>query len=263
MPTAPLDNLELAVNTARTRLNDAIASIGGDVLTDTATFTITVINAGWRRFQEALVSLGVSWNKSEAILASVGTANADPGAQAYINWDNYFNGTTLLFSPVLPQDLITPLVLWERPFGGGQFFQMDRLDNGLPGVPKGPRNNSWEWRAGAIYISGATQITDIRLRYAAYFADFVAASTTPFASQPIPILKALNPLAWFIASEMAGPRGDLDVEYFDKQAMASTQFFFGLDSNQAKSIDTEAQYGPMTTPSVRQNGPAGPMVGNA
>ncbi len=263
MATAPLDTLELAVNLARTRLNDAIASIGGDVLTDTAAFTLTAINGGWRRLQEAGVSFGITWLKNEAVFTLVSpTGSTDPATQSYINWANYYNGSALLSSPILPQDLISPLVLWERVSSlQGQFFSMDKLDNGLPAIPKAARNQSWEWRQGAIYFPGSVNFTDIRLRYAAYYPDFVAAGTTPFTGQLIPILRALNPLAWFIASEVAAPRGDLDVEYFDKNALLSTKFFFDVESLEGKSITTEAQYGQMATPNTRENGSVNPRMG--
>lgn len=258
---APLDNLEAAISMARVRLLDAIASIGGDVLTDDQPFTIFNINGGWRRLQEVLVSYGVTWNKAETILTPIpATANTDPAVQVYINWDGYFDGNTLNGTPVLPQNFITPLVLWERTNGSGsQFFQMDKLDNGLPAVPKGTRSNSWEWRNGALYLIGSTVATDLRIRFASYFADFTDNATTAFSSQNIPILRALNPLAWYIASEVAASRGDLDVEYFDKQALASTKFFFDLDANDGKSIGKESEYGSMQTPTTHLNGPSQPQ----
>lgn len=259
MPVAPLDSLELAVNTARVRVNDALANIGGDILTDSAVFTLTYINAAWRRFQEMLVNYGQSWFKPEVILAAVAAVGTlDPGSQAYINWSNYFNGLTLLAAPVLPQNFIAPLIVWERPAGNGSFYPMDRLDNGLPGIPKTAFNRSWEWRNGAIYLPGATQALDLRIRYAGFFADFVAANTTPFANQPIPILRAMNPLAWFIASEFSKARGDMDVQYFDQQAQISTKFFFDLDPLQARSVGNEAEYQKMTDQYSATQGPDGP-----
>ena len=58
MPTAPYDMLSAVVNTARVRLNDAIASISGDILTDNAAFTGAAINAAWRRLQELWPTTG-------------------------------------------------------------------------------------------------------------------------------------------------------------------------------------------------------------
>lgn len=260
MPTAPLDSLEACVNTARVRLNDAIQSLSGDILTDTAVFTITSINGAWRRLQELLVNFGVAWLKQDIVLSGVpATTNTDAGSQVYFNWANYFDGTGLQAAPILPQDLIAPLLLQERAHGGtGMFFPMDRLDNGLPAIPKGAFNKSWEWRQGAIYMPGATQITDVRLRYAAFFADFVAAATTAFSAQPIPIVRALNSLAWFICSEVAKARGDMDAGPFDEQAQLTAQYIFNLEPMQARSIGNEAEYGKMPDKFTPPAGPAGP-----
>lgn len=259
MPTAPLDSLELAMQTARVRVNDAIASINGDILQDIQPFTLTFINAAWRRFQELLVNYGVTWFKPEQIFSAVAAVtNADPASQQWISWTNFFDGTTLQPAPVLPQNFISPLILWERATGPNNFLPMDKIDNGLPAVPKLFRNYSWEWRNGAIYIPGATAILDLRMRYAASYPDFVASTNTPFASQPIPIVRAQNPLAWFIAAEFARSRGDLDAGYFDQQAQMSTKQVYDLDPMQAKSIANEAQYGAMTDRYTPTEGPAGP-----
>ena len=138
MPVAPLDSLELALNTARVRLLDAIEGLSGDILTDGAPFTLTYVNAAWRRFQESLVNYGVTWFKPETILPNLPlVANGDPGSQVRLDWTGYFDGAAVQGNPFLPQDFITPLILWERASGSnGSFFPMDRLDNGIPAVPK-------------------------------------------------------------------------------------------------------------------------------
>lgn len=260
MPSAPLDNLEMVANAARVRLNDAIANIGGDILTDIQPFTLQYINNAWRRFQELMVSLGVTWFKVEQIFDGVAAnTNADPSSQQYINWANFFNGSGLLTAPVLPQNFIAPLVLWERATGPNSFFPMDRLDNGLPAVPKSTYNKSWEWRNGAIYIPGAMQIVDLRIRYAAFLPDFVASTVEPFASQPVPIMRALNPFAWFLASEVAKARGDLDSGYFDQQAQSATAMVFQLDPMQARSVLKESEYSKMTDANSRIQAPSGPQ----
>jgi len=178
MPTTPpLDNLETAVNVARVRLLDAIQALAGDVVLDTGAFTLTAINAAWRRLQELLVNFGCPWLTIEATLASVPlVTSADAGVFVCMNWASFFDGTTPLSAPVLPQDLIAPVRLWERAHGTGAFFPMDKLTGGLPAVPKLAYNKSWEWRNGAIYMPGSTAVMDLRLRYAAFFADFVASA---------------------------------------------------------------------------------------
>ena len=52
--TAPYDTIESVLNLARVRINDAIASIQGDILKDNQPFTLEMANAGWRTLQEFL-----------------------------------------------------------------------------------------------------------------------------------------------------------------------------------------------------------------
>ena len=264
MPVAPTDSVETALNMARVRLNDAIQSLAGDILTDTAPFTLVAVNNAWRRLQELLVNFGFAWLKPETILTSVpAVTNSDPGSQMYISWSVCFDGTTAQVGPLLPQDMIAPLVLWERVNGtAGSFYPMDRLDNGLPAVPKTMLNKSWEWRNGSIFVPGATSITDIRIRYAGFESDFVAPSgvvgAIPFANQPIPIVRAANALAWFICSEVAKARGDVDGGDFDTKAVTTAQMIFNLDPMQARSIEKESGYNRMTDQYTPTEGPAGP-----
>ncbi len=246
-PTAPLDNLETAVNVARVRLLDAIQSIAGDVLTDSAAFALPTINAAWRRLQEILVNFGCPWLTIEKILAAVpAITNPDPGVQVYVNWSGYFDGTGTQAAPVLPQDLIAPVRLWERSqAAGGSYYQMDKLTDGLPAVPKLFFNKSWEWLNGAIVMPGASQVTDIRLRYAAFYPDFVTPAVTPFSLQPIPIVRSLNAFAWFICAEVAKPRGDLDAGDFEAKGQLAARYIIELDPTQDR-VNTEMQ----STPAV-------------
>ena len=259
MPSAPLDNLETVVNIARVRLLDAIPSIAGNVLLDTDAATLVAINAAWRSFQELLVNFGCTWLKLEKILSSVSAVgSADTGSQPYINWANYFDGSVPQSGPVLPQDLIAPLELWERVSGAANsFMPMDRMDNGLPAVPKAARNKCWEWRNGAIYIPGSTAVMDLRVRYAGCFADFLSAATSPFSGQLVPIVRSVNPFAWFICVEAAKARGDMDAGDFEQKAQLSTKFIVDLDTTQGKSVLKESEYAKMADRYTPANGPQG------
>ena len=202
MPTTPpLDNLELAVNLARVRLLDAIQALAGDIVVDVGPFTITAINAAWRRLQELLVNFGCPWLTIEAILASVPlVTSADAGIFVWFNWANYWDGTGLQVAPVLPQDLIAPVRLWERAHGATSFFPMDKIDGGLPAVPKLTYNKSWEWRNGSIWMPGSTQVMDLRLRYAAFYADFIAST-----NQGVVNTTAVgNAVAWVSGTNFTG-----------------------------------------------------------
>ncbi len=260
MPVAPYDLVQDVLNTARVRLNDAIQSIGGDILTDLAPFTQTAVNAAWRRLQELLVNLGFARLKVETIFTLVSAVgSADVGSQVWIGWTGYFNGLALSGTPALPQDLIAPLDLWERQSGSGaSYAPMDQLLNGLPTVPKQSLNRIWEWRQEAIYMPGALSPTDIRLRYAAFLPDFVDVGLVFWYQQPVPIMRSLNSLAWFICSEIAKARGDLDAGGFDQQAVAAAQLIWNRDPMQGKSITKRSEYGKMPDRYTPAMGPAGP-----
>jgi hypothetical protein len=242
MPAAPLDTLESALNTARVRLLDAMTGLAGDILVDSNPATLVAVNAAWRRLQELLVNFGFSWLEPERIIVVPACSSVDPGVQVSIGWTGYSNGVPLAPpapAPALPQDLIAPISLWERAMGNGSFYPMDKLDNGLPAVPKRPFNGSWEWRNGAIYLPGATQATDVRIRYSACSPDFVAPGTLAFSLQTIPIVRAMNALAWFICAEFAKPRGDMDAGDFEVKGQLAAQFIFNLDPTKTRPAENE------------------------
>lgn len=251
--------LEAVANTARLRLNDAIVTIGGEIFTDTAGFSITAVNAAWRRLQESLVDYGVEALNREALYLNVVPITfTDQGIFAFINWSIYYNGFGQA-APLLPQDLIAPLSIWERPNGTiGNFTAMDRVYNGLPTVPKQALNKLWEWRQETIYFPGALSATDIRFRYAGFLADFLPSGTQSWSAQPVPINRTLNPFAWFICSEIAKARGDLDAGSFDQLAFASVDQIFNREVRQPKSVYKGAEYGKMPDQYTPTRGPAGP-----
>lgn len=248
------------MNASRTRLNDALQSIGGEVLTDNAVFSQTIVNSAYRRLQDALADYGFSRLKQEAFFPNVAaTLNLDPGSQVAFNWISYFNGAVQT-SPVLPQDMASPLKLWERrTSSGGIYYPMDQVLNGMPSAPKQNLNRVWEWREEVIFLPGATVATDIRMRYEAYLTDFMdnaPLAATPWYNQKVPIMRALNPLSWLICSETAKARGDLDGNYFDSMATMSIRQVWDRDPAQARSIDKPSEYGKMQVPSTPPDGPA-------
>lgn len=179
MPTAPYDQLETVANMARVRVNDAIQSNGegaivGDVATDIAVFTGQTVNNAWRRLQEYLSDKGVAALDREVTFPAVPACTAaDQGTRVWFNFVEYFDGTNPQSAPVFPDDLITPLELFERVNGvTTSFVGMDREYNTLPTAPRQPLNRIFQWRQETIYMPGATGLTDIMMRYAGFLADF-------------------------------------------------------------------------------------------
>lgn len=268
MPTAPYDSVENVLEAARVRLNDAIQSIGGEVLTDSAPFTQQIVNNAWRRLQELLSNFGLSvLNRDVIFLAVAATEETDQGLFVYFNFAEYYNGSSQT-APVFPQDMIAPLALEERVNGStANFWPMDQVFNGLPTAPKGPLNLLWEWRDEQIYMPGATGATDIRLRYQRYLADFennTPIADTPWYGQDVPMMRVLNPFAWYVCSETAKARGDLDAAEFDKQAEVAANLIFNRDWRQDKSLFKGSEVGKMTdafTPTLGPEGPRGMQKG--
>lgn len=219
--TAPYDFLESVLNVARTRLNDAIQSLGGDILTDTQPFTATMVNSAWRKLQYFLANLGHSRLKQTFIAYALPVvASTDPASQTLWSWTQFFDGVGYFAPPVvtvLPQDFILPLRLWERQTGSNQIFvPMQMAPDGLPQGYKIPFNRWFEWREDAIYMPGSTVSMDLRVEYAAYLPDFITTNNvlgdpnqqlTP-ANMPVPIMRCQSALANYIAAEAGKARLD-------------------------------------------------------
>lgn len=228
-PTAPYDNLESVLNVARTRLNDAIQSLGGDILTDTQPFTGTITNSAWRHVQDYLANNGYSRLRSVFEgYAYPASTTSDPSANSYLDWTEYFNGTTAFVPPavsVLPQDFILPLRLFERMNGSNSpFFPMTFCPENLPDIPKTrPFNRIWTWMGDAIWLPGCSQVNDLKVEYAAYLVDFPVDVDSVLISpttQPVPIMRCQSAFANFLCAEMATGRDDVDVDKFAAAGMS-------------------------------------------
>lgn len=235
----PYDTLNTVLNAARVRLNDAIQSLSGDVLQNTQPFTQVIANNAWRRLQETLANLGHSRLKRETILTNCPVAaSVDPASQVSVSWASYFDGVSYYSAPVLPQDLILPLRLWERPSGqNAEFAPLENWLDGLPTRPKMGRNLIWEWREDAIWMPGAQTVMDLRIRYAAYLTDFATVGQTQWYNQPVPILRSLDALSYYICSEAANPRGDLDGSQFDSKAEAAAKLIFNREVGMKERVN--------------------------
>src|SRR5207245_3282775 len=80
----------------------------------------------------------------------------------------------------LPADLLVPVKIWERPNGStDDFLEMVDLTQhgGLPSRVQDVTLSVWEWRADGIYFLGATQDTQVRLRYLKAYPDFTDATS--------------------------------------------------------------------------------------
>ena len=153
---------------ARAAVNDMLRTAAGSILTDTAPFTIPMLNSAVRRTQRYLANNGLLSNVVDnAILAAIPVVgNQDPATQVTISATGYFNGVNTFSNPVLPPDLILPLSLAQRQTGSGaQYTPMTPAKGPLMSRVPGPYYGEWEWRQDQICMIGSTNIMDIRVRY--------------------------------------------------------------------------------------------------
>ncbi|HEY2496563.1 MAG TPA: hypothetical protein VGK24_05800 [Candidatus Angelobacter sp.] len=223
-PQVPYDPLEYVLKVLRVILNDMNVSAAGVLLTDNKPVVLPLINMAYRTLQEDLTSNGVETFAKEAILAgmaAVPQSVTDPAIQPYIGYDGFFDGLNIDASPVLPQDMIGPLRLWERRSGiNGRWCEMNRANDGLPSGPRGSQLRVWDNREdGRIYFVGSNQVNDIRLRYNEYLPELIT------VNDPVRILRCDRALAYKAAEIFTEPRsGDSE-----KSSVFASKYQYYLD----------------------------------
>jgi hypothetical protein len=187
----------------RSLLNDA----AGNLFTDTV--LLPYVNAGYRKAQRTLANVQSGSFLSDDILLVVPAVTAvDASAQVSI--------TDATAPPnQLPTDLLVPVKLWERAnLSSDDFIEMTDLTDhdGLPSEPQGQKLRYWEWRADGLYFLGATQDTQIRLRYRKSYPDLTDSTS------PVLIRNAQEALAYAAAAMAGAARGAPQGERWDAAA---------------------------------------------
>ena len=152
----------------RALLNDA----AGNLFTDAV--LLPFVNSGYRKAQRALANVqSGSFLTDNVLLVVPAVGTVDPSVQVSI--------TDATAPPnQLPPDLLVPVKIWERAnLSSDDFVEMvDLTDHdGLPSEPQAQALLYWEWRADGIYFLGATQDTQIRLRYQKSYPDLADATS--------------------------------------------------------------------------------------
>lgn len=205
------DTVSYCLYTAKLRMGDSLETleaITGRIDQRTDAFMQQLVNAAWRRLQDELANLGYSRLINRTILSRLpAVTTSDPCVFVWINGTGYFDGTSLQSAPALPSDFTHPLKCSERPSGqNSSDFPMEKMVDGLPSVPKSVLNRFWEWRGDSIWLPGGQQINDLIVRYVNYLGDFIDNGTTRWYQAIVPIMRASDPLAWFICAELETAR---------------------------------------------------------
>jgi hypothetical protein len=187
----------------RSLLNDA----QGNLFTDAV--LLPYVNSAYRKMQRALGNAGGGGFLTEtATLIVTAVTTPDTSLQVSI--------TDSTPPPnQLPTDLLMPSKIWERPNGStDDFLEMVDLTQhgGLPSRIQDVTLSVWEWRADGIYFLGATQDTQIRLRYLKAYPDLTDATS------PVLVRNAQEAIAYAAAALAAWARGSPLAEKWDDAA---------------------------------------------
>jgi hypothetical protein len=187
----------------RSLLNDA----AGNLFTDTV--LLPYANSAYRKVQRALGNAGGGgFIQDDVLLVVTAVTAVDPSQQVSI--------TDATAPPnQLPTDLLVPIKIWERPnLSTDDFAEMVDVSQhgGLPSREQDTTLSIWEWRADGLYFLGATQDTQIRLRYAKAFPDFTDSTS------PVLIRNAQEAIAYATAALAGWARGSPLSERWDEAA---------------------------------------------
>jgi len=187
----------------RSLLNDA----SGNLFTDG--LLMPYVNSAYRKVQRALAAAGQETFLVDDVLLVVPAVSAvDPSLQVVID-------DSTAPPNQLPTDLLTPMEIWERANGSSNDFvrMVDVTSSGgLPAIGQGMTLGIWEWRQDGLYFLGATQDTQIRLRYQKSFPDFSDGSSV------VLIRNAQEAIAYSGAAMAALARGSPLAVTWDKAA---------------------------------------------
>lgn len=220
LPSTAYVTAETVLNRIRMILNDSEVA-GGDVLTDTAPFTFDVLNSAFERVQKELAIFGVETYATETWMLAVPVPLvSDPEARVIINDQGTSTiypsgvGNTFSLTPQLPTDLVVPLILWERQNGTNNFTgpKMKQMPDGLLNMIQQTFLVDWQWLNDGIYLRGALQVQDLKMRYEKQLLQLAA------VTDPVPIRGVLNAVARAGAQVFCESRGGAVSPLFAKEA---------------------------------------------
>lgn len=202
--TTAYSSVETALNLARALVNDMMVNQGGEILTDNAPFTFIMLNEAADYLQKELENHGMMTFVRETTIGALPVAHftADPSFNVNLSDSGFFDGYQNFNPPQLPADVLEPISLWEKQTNSTEnWIPMQRLFNAGPYCVPRPRYGTWGWFNDSIYMPGALQINDLKLRYTMQSNTFIA--PTDF----IQIRGATSALGNLLAAVFANSRG--------------------------------------------------------
>ena len=207
----------------------------GQILTDTAPFTIPMINSSIRKLYRALGNNGVATLIQDNIILTgltpvngpQGLGIVDPAVQVSVTYAGYFDGTNTNTSLKLGANVLSVERVWERQTGtNADFVPVKPARFGLPSRNQTSIFGEYEYRQDGIYMVGSTSTNDIRYRAIIQLPAQVSGNGLDFASISVPILDCTDAIAYDIAAVYRAARaqgGDLELSNdYAQKAKAQT-----------------------------------------
>ena len=249
---ASYPSLEQIMNLARSLVNDTQAGATntpgeGNILTDNTTiapFTQQFLNSAIRAVYRELSNVGdPELLKDNVVIAGLtpingpnGLSAPDPSIQVYLSTDGYFDGSTVNTALLLPSDCKYPIRMWERLSGtNNNFSQMRQPQDGLDPCQQNTNFGYWEWRENKIYLPGATETRDVRLRYVATLPTFFG--SMDYANAYVPIQDSLDAVAYKVAHKYATMLGSEMLKEIKEQAVEEMRQLKNAITRRAQSIE--------------------------
>jgi|FreactTroBogLake_1042271.scaffolds.fasta_scaffold00786_9 hypothetical protein len=209
-PQQPYPSADKVMNRARAFVNDAFQGGAGRILTNAAPFTVEYLNSSLEELAQRIRNRGViTLEYDNWILTPITALPApDPAVQIYVSFGGFFNGYSMVKTPVLPGNCLQVLEVWERQTGSGLPFQPMKPVRPLSSANQGPYLRNWEFRQDRINMRGSTVTEDLRIRFTGSLAQIAPATTeNPWSDVTIQILASTNALAKIVAYNYALARG--------------------------------------------------------
>ena len=240
IPTTAYASVEGTLTLARALINDMLVSQAGEILTDNAPFTFPMLNECADYMERELKNHGYNTFTKETVLSPITPKGTqDPGTFVNISDSGYYDGNINHNPPMLPEDMDTPLDLWERQTGSQEYWiPMDRQMDGLPSLSLTSRLRVWAYYQDAIFMPGANQSEDLRLRYSSVGLTFI----TP--NDIIQIRGAQNALANLLAAVFVNSRDPGAAVGFSNAADAMIrQLYLTNTRSKQRRTQTRIRYG--------------------
>lgn len=219
--TAPYPTADTVMNLTRSLGGDAIRSLAGNLLANSAPYAQPFLNAGYRHLQTKMAIAGHSrMKKAVQVFGLTPTIPIDPETRPFLSYVGYNDGSTNHATVLLPGDLCYPLRLKERLSGSTQSMTPMVLNHdGLQSRPQSTYLRDWVWEGDAIVFNGSTGTRDIEIYYTPFLPDL---SLTSVPTSQCLIMRCENALAAYTlwqysfarGSQQAGTLKDMGDEFF-------------------------------------------------